>query len=330
MTINERRFYRIAVFLSILFHLAILFITIPFPDLRAQNNDLETISPDMLNMLPGSTNAQPALVESFQNWPDRPALPKPKEEQIVVRPQPQKQSHQSQTKPEVERKVEKPKEEPKKEPIKPKEEPKKEPIKPKEEPKKEPIKPKEEPKKEPIKPKEEPKKEPIKPKEEPKKEPIKPKEEPKKEPVKPKEEPKQEPEKEPVKPVAKPSAATKTAPGSKPDEVGKPPAARNLGSGDKMVSGGTNVPLWTPKDANNEDKEGNVKLRIFIDAAGGVESIKPLELSGDSRLDDGAIRYIQRYWKFKAIKERYYVDILISFKVDAQAVIQFLQSETRN
>jgi TonB family protein len=268
MTINERRFYRIAVFLSILFHLAILFITIPFPDLRAQNNDLETISPDMLNMLPGSTNAQPALVESFQNWPDRPALPKPKEEQIVVRPQPQKQSHQSQTKPEVERKVEKPKEEPKKEPIKPKEEPKKEP--------------------------------------------------------------KQEPEKEPVKPVAKPSAATKTAPGSKPDEVGKPPAARNLGSGDKMVSGGTNVPLWTPKDANNEDKEGNVKLRIFIDAAGGVESIKPLELSGDSRLDDGAIRYIQRYWKFKAIKERYYVDILISFKVDAQAVIQFLQSETRN
>jgi TonB family protein len=286
MTINERRFYRIAVFLSILFHLAILFITIPFPDLRAQNNDLETISPDMLNMLPGSTNAQPALVESFQNWPDRPALPKPKEEQIVVRPQPQKQSHQSQTKPEVERKVEKPKEEPKKEP--------------------------------------------IKPKEEPKKEPIKPKEEPKKEPVKPKEEPKQEPEKEPVKPVAKPSAATKTAPGSKPDEVGKPPAARNLGSGDKMVSGGTNVPLWTPKDANNEDKEGNVKLRIFIDAAGGVESIKPLELSGDSRLDDGAIRYIQRCWKFKAIKERYYVDILISFKVDAQAVIQFLQSETRN
>jgi TonB family protein len=294
MTLNERRSYRIAVVLSVLFHLAILFIVIPYSDLTAQNNDLETMSPEMLDLLPGSTNQQPALVESSKDMPDRPAPFKPKQEQIVVRPQPQKQPVKA--KHEVELKVEKPKQEP-------------------------------------VKPKAKPKQEPVKPKEEPKQEPVKPKEEPKQEPVKPKEEPKQK-----AAPTDQPVAAAQTAPNSKPvkddgvkpGEAGKPPAAKKLGSGDKMVSGGTDAPFYYPKDAMNEGKEGNVKLRINIAPDGSFESIDILEKSGDYHLDNAAYRYISRYWKFKANSEKYFIELLVIFKLDAAPDIRFLRSETRN
>jgi hypothetical protein len=298
MTLNERRFYRIAVFLSIVIHLAILFIVIPVPDLAGQNNDLETMSPEMLDLLPGSTNSQPALVESAKNTPDR-SSQKP-EAQAVIPPQPERQQHSPpQVKPEVEVKVEK--------------------TKP------EPVKPKEELKKEPVKPKEKLKKEPLKPREELKKEPIKPKEELK------------EKVGEKVVPTAKPPTDAKIDPNSKPvnvnvtkpGEVGKPPPTQDLGSGDKMVSGGTEVTLWTPKNVGNEEKEGTVKLRALITVDGEVERVDILELASDSRLNIAASRHIQQHWKFKAINEKYFVDLLVIFKSD-KASIQFLSSKTRN
>jgi TonB family protein len=305
MTLNERRSYRIAVALSFLFHLAILFIAIPYSDLTAQNNDLETMSPEMLDLLPGSTNPQPALVESSKNMPDRPAPPKPKQEQVTVRPQPQKQP--GKVKHEVELKVEKPKQKP--------------------------VKPKEKPKQEPVKPKEEPKQEPVKPKEKPKQEPVKPKEEPKQEPVKPKDEPKQKAT-TPDQPDAAAQTASNSKPikddGVKPGEAGKPPAAKKFGSGDKMVSGGTDAPFYYPKDAMNEGKEGNVKLRINIAPDGSLESIDIIEKSGDYHLDNAAYRYISRYWKFKANNEKYFIELLVIFKLDAAPDIRFLRSETRN
>jgi TonB family protein len=118
---------------------------------------------------------------------------------------------------------------------------------------------------------------------------------------------------------------------AKPDESGgKSPAPKMLGSGESLIASGWETELDYPKNAQNEGKEGDVRFRVLVAADGSLEKIEPLQLSGDPRLDNAAFRHIRRNYKFKPYEEKYYIEMVIIFRIaDEAPIVKTLHSQTR-
>lgn len=282
MTLSERRYYRIAVLLSIIFHGALFLIHFTLPrGLGGQSTGLETMAPSMLDLGPGSPNTDPTRSETGEYGAAKPA---PVQEVVTVDPEPKPQVKPEKVEPKAakpvqeEVKIDKPKE-------------------------------------------------------------VAKKEKPQTDPV---------PEHTTVNPVKeKPANPGKVAvtnnnesgsngegskatgvQGGKGDKV--PPAAKNFGSGDLMIASGMDTLINYPKNALNEGKEGDVTIRAFVDANGNIEKVDLVTQSGDPRLDNAAKNHIGGRLKFKAVKERYFVDFLVRFQVDAEVpLVKCLRSESR-
>ncbi|HBF38912.1 MAG TPA: hypothetical protein DDW50_16530, partial [Firmicutes bacterium] len=105
---------------------------------------------------------------------------------------------------------------------------------------------------------------------------------------------------------------------------GKPGSGQpfGLGFGEGMVTVLGPLPSY-PKNAMNEGKEGNVALRILVNADGSLGNIEPRQLSGDLRLDNAAIYAIKRTWKFKPTTQSYHIDLVFSFNIDTGVSMKF-------
>ncbi|NLJ74831.1 MAG: TonB family protein [Firmicutes bacterium] len=84
-----------------------------------------------------------------------------------------------------------------------------------------------------------------------------------------------------------------------------PPSGRSL-----HVGGGT--PLY-PKNAEHDGVEGTVKLAASVASSGEIISVVIVESSGDTRLDQQALRTIQLGWKFKDAQYDYLIDLEVIF-----------------
>ena len=277
MTLSERRYYRFAVLLSLIFHAAILFIHFTMP-MGFYNipTGLETMAPGLMDLPPGSPNTQPSLEEP---GPVAAKGISKAPETVTVKPEP------------LEAKPEK-------------------------------VKPVE-PKKTELKvdqPKEVVKKE--KPKEAPRLE------NPSQDPTK--SQPEQGDNLAKTGDVKDSAAKKGREDGSKNSEGEKaPPAAKNFGTGELMVAGGLGIPLYYPKNAQNEGKEGDVTVRLFVDRDGKLEKAEILRSSGDPRLDNNALNYGKKLI-LKGINEKYYIDYMVSYRLDQDGPkVKFLRSESR-
>lgn len=101
----------------------------------------------------------------------------------------------------------------------------------------------------------------------------------------------------------------------------------SLGDGSGMVMGFGSKPSY-PKDAQNEEVEGEVLVRVLIKKDGAIEAIEPIKSSGDSRLDNAALNSLKREWVFKPSIEDYYVDILFTFE-EYNSSYKLIKSATR-
>lgn len=282
MTLSERRYYRLAIMLSVLFHGVLFLIHFAAPQgLGGQSTDLETMAPSMLDLGPGSPNTDPNRSETGESGAAKPAQP---QEVVTVDPDPKTAVQPEQVEPKVAAPV----------------------------------------------------KEVIKidqPKE------VAKKEKPKTDPA-PQSAATSTVKEKPVNPgkvaVTSNNETGSNGEGSKAtgNQAGKgdkvPPASRKLGSGELMIASGLGNPLYYPKNAQNEGKEGDVTVRAFLDAGGSIEKVELLTNSGDLRLDNAARNFVNGKLRFKAVKEKYFVDILFRFKLDEEMPsYQFIGSETR-
>jgi TonB family protein len=103
---------------------------------------------------------------------------------------------------------------------------------------------------------------------------------------------------------------------------------QDLGTGEAMVTVLGPMPTY-PSKAMKEGKEGNVAVRIFVNAGGGSDLAIVTKSSGDLRLDYAAISSIKQKWKFKLITKGYYIDLVFSFNVHIGVSVRFLNSKTR-
>lgn len=112
-----------------------------------------------------------------------------------------------------------------------------------------------------------------------------------------------------------------------------------LGTGEGLVGtvggngnggGGGRLQPAYPKNAVNEEKEGEVLARILVQQSGNLEEVKLMKSSGDERLDKAVLTSIQKQWKFKAAVANYYVEVLFSFKIETGVTLTFLKAETRS
>ncbi|HYH02350.1 MAG TPA: energy transducer TonB [Bacillota bacterium] len=278
MTLSERRYYRFAVLLSIIFHTAILFIHFALPKGFYQNpTGLETMAPGLMDLSPGSPNTEPTLKETGPAAAQ--GIPRVEETVTVKTESPVEAKPEKVTQPEpvkTELKVDKPKEVTKKE----------------------------------------------KPKEVPHRENLV------KNPAKT--------QPAPADNVAKtgdansPNDKTGRENGLKTGERDKaPPAARNFGTGELMIAGSTDLPIYYPKKAQNEGTEGDVTVRLYVDADGRLEKAEVLHSSGNSLLDSNAVKYGERL-KPKGVHDKYYIDYMVSYKLDQDApAVKFIRSESR-
>ena len=101
----------------------------------------------------------------------------------------------------------------------------------------------------------------------------------------------------------------------------------SLGDGSGMVMGFGNKPRY-PKDAQNEEAEGEILIRVLIKDDGTIEDIQLIKRSGDPRLDNAALNSLKREWIFKPNVEDYYVDILFIFK-NYDSDYKLIKSATR-
>jgi TonB family protein len=102
---------------------------------------------------------------------------------------------------------------------------------------------------------------------------------------------------------------------------------QNFGTGEEMVTA-LAMPAYPPK-VLKEGKEGNVMVRILVNAGGGLSLAIITKSSGDLRLDHAAIASIQKQWKFKAMPKGYYIDVVFSFSARIGASVRFLNAKTR-
>jgi TonB family protein len=101
-----------------------------------------------------------------------------------------------------------------------------------------------------------------------------------------------------------------------------------FGSGEGMVTVLGPLPSY-PKNAMNEGKEGDVALKILVNADGSLEGAAVTKSSGDPRLDNATTSAIKRTWKFKPVATNYYIDLIFSFRIDAGITLKFVNSESR-
>jgi protein TonB len=311
MTLSERRYYRIATGLSILLHVVLLLVALPKFGWFGPVDRMEMVSAGIVELNPGtpvsvhdsaSQNGQPVVASAQPQISELKPKPKPKPKPKQVTPvKPIKQSVV---------KVKKIKNPPKQQTVKPVE-------------------------KRPDQ--KTPKLKPEQAVAKPTSKPTVKTEEEVKEP--PRCEPDTLSQTEPENPEKKAQKAQNSdAPQSAAkDSTGKPEAngkktqvAQKLGSGENMLASGMDVPFYYPKNARNEEKEGDVHLRILLDSNGSFEKLLLIHSAGDSRLDNAAQNYIRRHYKFKPHQDKYYVDLVVSFKISDEAPkIKFLNSETR-
>lgn len=113
---------------------------------------------------------------------------------------------------------------------------------------------------------------------------------------------------------------------SKPaDNLSKTPIS--FGDGMGMVIGFGQKPTY-PKNALNEGAEGEVLVRVLIKKDGSIGNTELLKRSGDSRLDEAAVKSLKREWVFKPNTEDYFIDIKFEF-IDYDTDYKLLNSATR-
>ncbi|BAS27559.1 energy transducer TonB [Limnochorda pilosa] len=152
----------------------------------------------------------------------------------------------------------------------------------------------------------------------------------------PKPEPKPAPQPSPKEPPAdqaapeQDGAAASTEPASEPvPEDPGPPRLPPLGEpGSLLTLGGT--ALGYPKNAENQGLEGEVQLRLELDANGQVQRVVLLEPSGHKVLDDYAVRGVEyrvRTGQLHATRQAapYAVRIRVSFRRDGGAFVGQLE-----
>jgi protein TonB len=312
MTLSERRYYRIATGLSIMLHTALLLCALPKLGWFGPFNQIEMISAGIVEINPGAPAKAPDVVSS-KRLPTVAAAPKTDEKIIASKPK-------------------------KISPVEPKKQPPKEAgVKKNKVTAKEKVT-----KKQPVKPVEKlPDQKQVKPKEQPPQQPV----------AKPKETPKKQLDQN-VKESARPDPKTTLKTASDPakqktgkadtqnapkDENGKPeasggktPVVQKLGSGKNLIASGLDVPFYYPKNARNEEIEGDVQLKLLLGTDGALEEIYLVKSAGDARLDRAAQNYIRRNYKYQPHEEKYYIDLIVSFKISNEAPnIKFLNAETR-
>ncbi len=101
----------------------------------------------------------------------------------------------------------------------------------------------------------------------------------------------------------------------------------DFGTGEEMVTALT-MPTY-PSIVMKEGKEGNVSVRVLVNAGGGLGLAIITKSSGDLRLDHAAVTSIQKKWKFKAMPKGYYIDLVFSFSVRIGVSVKFLNAKTR-
>ncbi|MEW5865420.1 MAG: TonB family protein [Bacillota bacterium] len=90
------------------------------------------------------------------------------------------------------------------------------------------------------------------------------------------------------------------------------PRGEEFGTGQSLVLSG--VPPVYPKNPLNEGVEGVVGLAVTVDSAGNVSEALIVSGSGDSRLDEQAMRAVLRGWRFQAIGWPYRLSVRIAFR----------------
>ncbi len=107
--------------------------------------------------------------------------------------------------------------------------------------------------------------------------------------------------------------------------AGKP---LGFGTGEGMVTVLGPKPNY-PKNAQNEEIEGKVAVRVLVKKDGSLEKVNLTKSSGDYRLDKVAISSIERNWKFKAASRDYFIDLIFNFNMETNVTFKFLYSESR-
>lgn len=103
---------------------------------------------------------------------------------------------------------------------------------------------------------------------------------------------------------------------------------QSFGTGEAMVEIIGPMPVY-PRAALKEGIEGEVTVRILVDADGRLELPIVRKTSGDVRLDYAATSSIKRKWKFTSINKGYYIDLIFSFDLHTGVSVKFIASKTR-
>ncbi|HOL08701.1 MAG TPA: TonB family protein [Bacillota bacterium] len=139
-------------------------------------------------------------------------------------------------------------------------------------------------------------------------------------------------------PVTKPDLKTTSTDNNKtttdlPAQPTLPSGPKSLGNGTGMVVRGLtgrNYPY--PKNAANLDLEGEVLLRVEVEAGGKIAKIDFLKSSDNREMDRAARGYVLNDWIFKPFDDDYYIDLLVKFKIEDGkylVIIEPVKSETR-
>lgn len=103
---------------------------------------------------------------------------------------------------------------------------------------------------------------------------------------------------------------------------------QSFGTGEAMVKIIGPMPTY-PRAALREGIEGEVTVRILVNADGQLDLPIVIKTSGDVRLDYAATSSIERKWKFTSINKGYYIDLTFSFDLHTGASVKFIASKIR-
>jgi TonB family protein len=103
---------------------------------------------------------------------------------------------------------------------------------------------------------------------------------------------------------------------------------QSFGTGEAMVKIIGPMPTY-PRAALKEGIEGEVTVRILVNADGQLDLPIVIKTSGDVRLDYAATSSIERNWKFTSISKGYYIDLTFSFDLQTKVSVKFIVARTR-
>jgi protein TonB len=103
---------------------------------------------------------------------------------------------------------------------------------------------------------------------------------------------------------------------------------QSFGTGEAMVKIFGPMPTYPPA-ALREGIEGEVTIRILVNADGQLDLPIVYKTSGDVRLDYAATSSIEGKWKFTSINKGYYIDLTFSFDLHTKVSVKFIASKTR-